>query len=1139
MKVPTWIGWFRTKAAGSPCAATHDDAALERAEACKQRGNEHLAKGELDAAINCYREAVAIVPDYAEAHCGLGVVLAKLERPEEAIACFRSAASLDASSAEAHYNLGNTLLDCGRHSDALAPLRQAIRLAPDFAPAHYNLGNALLGQGRLDEALVCFRQAIRLDPDNRAAHNNLRTILHKQGRLAEAIGSYEMACSLHPDDASLHCYLGMTLLACGRLDCGWEHYEFRFAAGTRKRIFAHPEWTGDQLDRKALLIWKEQGIGDEIMFASLFSEAIARAGRCVIECAPKLVPLFTRSFPRAKVVPGTTPPHVATSEGIDIQCAAGSLARWLRPNLDSFPKRQGYLVPDEDRVAYWKQRLMRLGAGPKVGICWRSSLRSDVRDLHYTRLDQWGPIFAVPGVHFISLQYDECAAELDEARRRFQVDIHTLPEVDLFDDLDEAAAVTRALDLVISTSTTAGALAAALGVPTWTMAFGDSWHVHSADNDPWFPSMRCFSLRNGQSWADVIEQVAGALAQFVRPAPDERSCLPVPRAVAAEGWRKRGDAYAADGRPEDAAVCYRRAIELVPTLVPAYLSLMQLLQQRGEADMVELLLRGGVAINPDEVALLMPLGSALLERGDPDTAVACYKRGHELAIRRDDTQGVLSRPAIAVAAEELKTRGNARLAAGDLEGAAACYREAIALEPAYADPCNNLGVVLLKQDCVREATAFFWRALAIEPRLANAHLNCGNALMAEDRLDEAMECFRAALALEPRLAEAHNNLGKLLEARDRIDDALDSVHVALSLNPDLPEAHYNLGTMLIEKGRPHDAIVPLRRAVELKDNFIEARFSLAVALLSSGRLGEGWSEYRCRFQIKDDNPIWRNFSPPEWMGEPLDDKRILVWGEQGIGDEILFAGLFGEISAHAAACVIECTHKLVPLFARSFPDAVVVARTEPPQPATLQSEFDLQIAAADAARWLRPDLASFPHHSGYLRPDAARTEYWKARLAELGSGLKVGICWRSRLVHGRRRLHYTSLDQWESVFAVPGVHFVNLQYDECRDELDSARQRFGVALHAFTEVDLHDDLDEAAALTKALDLVVSAPTAVSALAAALGVPTWMTYNVAAWDTHGASHHPWFPAMRLYPRGDGQNWEEVMAVIADHLKTTSE
>lgn len=527
-----------------------------------------------------------------------------------------------------------------------------------------------------------------------------------------------------------------------------------------------------------------------------------------------------------------------------------------------------------------------------------------------------------------------------------------------------------------------------------------------------------------------------------------------------------------------------------------------------------------IALQHDFVDAHRNLGKAYMAQGEFQDALDCFYLATHYA------------PGMATAYLDL---GVGLVALTQTHDALVALRRAVELDPGLGDAYLHLAKTLESDGELEQAVACYRRAMELLPDSPEAHCNFGYALFKLDRFEEAETHYRIALGGRKDFAEAQHNLGLLLLVRGEPDRALLHLETAYALKPGLPETLSCLGHALRDLGRYDEALARYDEALAIRPGFGDAVINRAQIRLALGNLRDGWQEYEQRFDAID--AARRNFSYPTWSGEDLADKTILIWAEQGVGDHILFAGLLPDLIARSRKCIYECAGKLVPLLTRSFPQALIVPRTDPPHPST-QQEIDCQIAAGSVARWLRLKPESFPRRSGYLVAARDRVEYWRRELDKLGPGLKVGFSWRSSIINSVRALHCTRLDQWGELLKVPGVRWVCLQYDQCEHELETARRDFGVELHHFRQVDYFDDLDEVAALMQALDLVVSAPTAVSMQAAALGVEVWQMGYGLSWLAHGTEGTPWFPTLKRYDRRWDQQWSEVLATIAHHLRERS-
>ncbi len=490
------------------------------------QGVDEHAQGRLDEAATLYQQSIALDPRDGRVHRNLGALLQAQGRLDEAGDCHRRAIALDPADAGAHANIAVVFEAKDDIDAAIAHYRRSLALAPGEPRTHNNLGNALRSIERLDEAIACLQRAVDLMPAYVEAHSNLGNALADSGQLDAAIASFDRALALDPGNVDAAWNRGLACLMHGRLEEGWRGYEMRLRRSSPARADRgpptgrptdKPAYAGEGLQGKTLLVRAEQGLGDEVIHASTLPDVIRAAGHCIVECDPRLVPLYARSFPDAEVIPRGEPPHPRTQgDDIDWQCPVGSLPRFFRPTLASFAGPPAHLVPNGERVDAWRQRLAALGPSPKVGISWRSRNRSTSRNLHYTELAQWGQVLSIPGLTFINLQYDECRAELAQARQAFGVEVHAWDDLDQMNDIDGLAALMNSLDLVIGPTTSQTCLSAAVGAPTWMLITRNiCWEPLGTGAIPMLPAVVPLWRDRGAGWDTVLDEVAARLRRDV------------------------------------------------------------------------------------------------------------------------------------------------------------------------------------------------------------------------------------------------------------------------------------------------------------------------------------------------------------------------------------------------------------------------------------------------------------------------------------------------------------------------------------------------------------------------------------------------------------------------------------------------
>jgi tetratricopeptide (TPR) repeat protein len=495
----------------------------------------------------------------------------------------------------------------------------------------------------------------------------------------------------------------------------------------------------------------------------------------------------------------------------------------------------------------------------------------------------------------------------------------------------------------------------------------------------------------------------------------------------------------------------------------------------------------------------------------------------------------------------------AREKAGDFANSVRAYESALNLLPDQAEIANDMGRLAYRMGMKETAEKLFVHYLRRYPQSHEAANNLACAIRDQNRFEEAVEVLKPAIMAKPDDPLLWNTLGTVIAEQSDPAGAATFFNEALRLDPGFIKARYNRGNALLAVGELDEALVDCQAALDAaiipseRMMMTLARSTIRIAL---GDIGGGWDDYEARLDPQFADVTNFMCDQPRWTPETdLKGKRLVIIGEQGLGDEVLFANLIPDVLADLGPdgrLAIAVEPRLVSLFRRAFPTAEIGphatyridGHTVRGAPFLADPDaFDLWTPLASLLRGYRRSVEAYPDRPCFMSADPARVDYWKGVLAQAPAGAKVGILWKSLVSNGARHRFFAPFEEWEAALKTPGITFVNLQYGVSDEEVAFAAEQWGVNIWTPPGIDLKDDLDDVAALTCALDLVLAPSNATSNIAAACGAPVWIISVPGAWSRLGTDRLPWYPQARVFlPPGFGQ-WLPVMDEISEALSET--
>ena len=511
-------------------------------------GNNFHLQDKLDDAEFNFKKAIDLNPNYLQALYNLGLILKKKQRFTDAASFFERVIKLKPDFVNGYYSLGLTLIDLGELNNALINLKKVIDLKPQYPQAFFNLGIVLrkLGNkiealknfqqsinlkpdytraynligvtlaelGRYDEALEYFQLAINLNSNYAEVYNNLGNILKELGRFQESYHYFQKAIDLKPDYADAYNNLGRALMLNFDFQKAFELMEWRLRREEKNFIplnTSKPRWDG--FTKHRVFVWREQGIGDWIMFSSMIPELHASVEKVIVECDPRVIPLFQRSF--SEEIQFITDRAEISEDDYDSHLPIGSLPFHFRKELDDFKKSsQGWLQADPEKVQSIKEKILQSNPKKIIGVSWKTlSLLSSAR-LRNIDLESLLKPFKELDIKFINLQYGDVSEEITNLKVNHGIDVLEIPDLDIFNDIDGLAATISACDLLISIQNFNSHLAGSLGANTKLLlpyAADDRWG-HKTSKSYWYDSITIHRQAEPGNWKQPLFELASDLS---------------------------------------------------------------------------------------------------------------------------------------------------------------------------------------------------------------------------------------------------------------------------------------------------------------------------------------------------------------------------------------------------------------------------------------------------------------------------------------------------------------------------------------------------------------------------------------------------------------------------------------------------
>ncbi|GGB42465.1 hypothetical protein GCM10011316_12980 [Roseibium aquae] len=493
-------------------------------EALNLKGVALARDGREEEAEEQFQRLIVEYPTYVDSYRNYAVMLRDREEHEHALKLLKTAILLDPDNPENYADRARCRLALKEYDQLEIDLSEALERFPGNGDIQHEVARYMFMAGRHYEGLPYAQRAAQDNPNNEHRQVTLGVILHGLGRPHDALEAFGQAKRISGDKPSAADWnISLAFLATGDLEKGWDLHPARFLGkgvpGVIRRQFEQPVWRGEDISDKTILVWTDQGLGDTLMSGLMMPDLIKRAGHVIFEGPTKAIPLFERAFPsvtsRSPLV-GEAPDYWPTVSDFDYHICISDLGRFFRRSLQAFDEAdQSVYRVNMELARTFHERLGERTKGPIVGVCWRSQNLDISRVRSYLSAPEISPILEFEGVTYINLQYKYVEKEIAFLQNKTKGNFINFEEIDLFNDLDSALALSAICDVAIGPATASAVLPALADVPV--LSFGGPPRMPLKDGryKRYIRKTAHFTLELDQPTKAIVPTVKNELGQYL------------------------------------------------------------------------------------------------------------------------------------------------------------------------------------------------------------------------------------------------------------------------------------------------------------------------------------------------------------------------------------------------------------------------------------------------------------------------------------------------------------------------------------------------------------------------------------------------------------------------------------------------